>query len=91
MDADPAYHAADEGGADNEDDVGPFECPEGLTNITTLIKRSGPLPNMLAFHLSMNFHTTTNCSEGRSICGFERAKDLISFLRIATIVIMSTG
>ena len=43
MDADPAYHAADEGGADNEDDVGPFECPEGLTNITTLIKRSGPL------------------------------------------------
>eukprot|EP00913_Durusdinium_trenchii_P020437 g19199.t1 len=50
LDADPAYHAADEGGADNEDDVGPFDCPEGLTNITTLIKRSGPLPNM--FQLS---------------------------------------
>ena len=43
LDADPAYLAIDEGGADNEDNVGPFDCPEGLTNITTLIKRSGPL------------------------------------------------
>ena len=30
-------------GPDNEDDVGPLDCPDGLTNITTLIKRSGPL------------------------------------------------
>ena len=36
-----------QGGADNEDNVGPFDCPEGLTNITTLIKRSGPLKTTL--------------------------------------------
>ena len=53
MDADPAYDAPDD-----ENDVGPFDCPEGLTNITTLIKRSGPLPNMVAFHFSMSFYTT---------------------------------
>ena len=32
LDADPAYLSVDEGGADNEDDVGPFDCPERSAN-----------------------------------------------------------